>query len=270
MNDDDGDRPRDLDLDAHRFVEKNEKEEEEEIVLVHKAGGTVVSLTHSTTTGTSGKQRARQQYLRRTRIFTFLLSFIYIVEITYCPSTGGSTAASCDRFPFALLTFLSCGWISPAEWFCFLIVLFKKRSSIWNSFVKYGYQYHIFDYKIVQRTTRIANQIASIWNTFVKHIFDYKIVQQTTRIVNQIAKKIRRSVGTHTSRLVRKTLRAFRYFLFVLINLLLFMGLLLLGATVTFVVLSVQAVLEIAIRVLLRFQFAIKPTVWLVCTILHF
>jgi hypothetical protein len=251
MNDDNDERPRDLDLDAHRFVEKDEREEES--VLVHVAGGTFISLTHSSATGASRKQRARQQLWRATRIFALLLAFIYIVQVTYCSSAGSSTACSWDLFPLVFPTLFSVGWFSIAAWFCVLFVLVAQRTSIWDCFVKYGYQYHMFDYK------------------------EETIVQRTTWTANQIAHEIRRSVGNNIARLADRTRWAFRFFQFVLmrfrlvlVTLLFCMGMILIGATVTFVALSSRVVIGIAIRFWLQFRFAVKPTIWLGCTILHF
>jgi hypothetical protein len=164
MNDDNGD------LDA-------KKDEKEEVILVIRADAV---------SGMAVNERGQQQVWRGIRAFGLFLGFIYILELAYCSGAG----SRCDRFPFALLTFFSCLGVSLAEWFCvlFLLVMLRtilvtakveyecyreeqiiQRNSGWDYYVKYGHRHHLFDKNkkeetIVQRTTRIAKQIAKqIW-----------------------------------------------------------------------------------------------------------
>jgi hypothetical protein len=133
----------------------------------------IISLTHSTSTNDADrKERARQQAWRGIRTFGLFLALIYMLEEEFCSGIGSSTARSCDRFPFALLTFFSCWGDSLAEWFCVLFVLvtlrtllvtvkvayvcyraeqIAQRTSMWDYFVKYGYRHHVFDYKKKKR-----------------------------------------------------------------------------------------------------------------------
>jgi hypothetical protein len=287
--DENGTRPRDFD--AHRFVKSNENENENELGLVRMVGGTLkfVSLTHYTTnaTCTSTEQRALQLMWRGTRIFGLLLAFMYIVEVTYCSSARSSTSTtrSCDRFPFALITFCSCLGVSLTECYCILFVLVTLRTLVVTA--KDGYLYY--------REEQMAERTISTWDYFVKywyqqHVFDYKeetIVQRATRIANKIAQEIWRSAQKPIFLLMLRALQAFRvfesvlrffrsvlwFFRFVLNTLFFFMSVILVGVTVAttvFLVFSVRIVLGITILAMLQFQIAIEPTVWLVCKILHF
>jgi hypothetical protein len=293
MNDENGMRPWDLGVDIS--IEKNNKGEDIVVVrTMHGVTRMVISFTRSTSSDAST--------WRGIRTFGVFLALIYMLEEEYCSDVGSSTARSCDRFPFALLTFFSCLGDSLVEWFCVLFALvtlrtflvmakveylcyraeqIAHRTSMWDYFVKYGYRHHLFD-KSKQEET---------------------IVQRTTRIANQIAQEIWRSVRENTFVLVERVLPFFWVFRFVLRltfcvlgTLLAFTGMImfwaiavflayllgvLYGAILVFVGISdwvlnaairgmLGVVLLITLRGLLQFQFFINLTISLVHKILHF
>jgi membrane-anchored protein YejM (alkaline phosphatase superfamily) len=124
-----------------------------------------------------------------------------------------------------------------------------QRNSGWDYFVKYGHRHRLFDKNKKEET----------------------IVQRTTRIAKQIAQKIRRSVRVNTFLLVKRTLVVFRavlMVLFLITHMILFVVIPLFLGTAIRGMLGV--VLLITIRLVLQFQFFLKPTVWLVYKILHF
>lgn len=268
MNDENGMRPRDLEV--HFVLMKNEKD----IALVRMADGTVTvtPLTpDSSTTVTTSKQRARQQIWRWSRIVGLLLAFIYIMEVKYCSGAGSSTDQRCDRFPFALLTIFSCLEISLAEWFCVLCVLVTLRTVLATAKAEY----------LCYRVDQIAQRTIG-WDYLVKYGYRH---QRTTRVANLIAQEIRRSVREDTFVLVRRALIVFFIFQFVLqlflhvfqFVLQLFLCELCAGyhgydlarLAFTFVVISSRVVLEMAVRVMGQYQFALEPNFWLVYRILH-
>jgi hypothetical protein len=268
-------------LNVEFSFEENEKGED--ILLVQMDGGPDIHITFTQSTPDDKRRKA----WRGIRTIGLFLATIYMLEEEYCSSTGTSTVRSCDRFPFALLTLFSCFGDSLAEWFCILFVLvtlrtllvtakveylcyreeqIAQRLSVWDYFVKYGYQRHEFDKNKKEET----------------------IGQRTIRIAKHIAQEIWRSVIENTFMLVTRILpflTVFRFllrFLFcMLATLLVFMGMILFGAIVAFGAFLVGVlgtaiqgmlgvVLLIAIRVVLQFQFFIKPTISLVFKILHF
>lgn len=100
MNDENGMRPRDLEV--HLSIEKNEKREESFLVRMDGCPDIAITFTQSTPDDTTRK------VWRGIRTFGLFLALIYMLEEEYCSGVGSSTARSCDRFPFALLTFFSC------------------------------------------------------------------------------------------------------------------------------------------------------------------
>jgi hypothetical protein len=280
MNDENGMRPWDLGVDIS--IEKNNKGEDIVVVrTMHGVTRMVISFTRSTSSDAST--------WRGIRTFGVFLALTYMLEEEYCSDVGSSTARSCDRFPFALITFFSLFGDSLVEWFCILFALVALRTLLVTAKVEY----------LCYRAEQIA-QHTSMWDYFVKygyrhHLFDNKkerIVQRITRIANQIAQEIWRSVQENAFVLVERALPFFWVLKFVLRLTFCVLGTLLactgvillwaigvfvaylLGVLVGVLVAAIRGmlgvVLLITLRGLLQFQFFIKLSISLVYKILHF
>jgi hypothetical protein len=220
--------------------------------------------------GMAVNERAQQQVWRGIRAFGLFLAFIHILELTCCSGAGRSTAGRCDQFPFALLTFFSCLGDSLAEWFCILFLLITlrtllvtakveykcyrkeqiiQRNSGWDYYVKYGHRHHLFDKNKKEET----------------------VVQRTTRIAKQIAKQIWRWVRNDTFLLV---LRAHSIYRTVRIVLLVITHTIMVGVIPLFLGTAIRGMLRVVLLITLQlmrqFRSFVRLTISLMNKILHF